>query len=101
MTRGDIYWLKQGSKRRPVAVMTRNTIIPFLSHVVVVPATTRSRGIASEVVLTKTDGMPQQCVLLADQVQVIPKRMLGKRITTLSQSRLDELCDAMSYALGC
>lgn len=96
-----MWWLQTPGGRRPALILTRETAIPLLSRVFVVPATTSIRGIPSEVRLTRSDGMPEECVLALDNVRSVPKRMLRAHITTLTASRLDEVCDALAYALGC
>ncbi len=99
--RGDVWWVKFGDGRRPGLVLTRDAAIPLLHRVVVVPATRTIRGIPSEVALGPTDGMPETCVLSCDNIRVIGKSRLTRRITSLSPARLDEVCDALSYTLGC
>lgn len=99
--RGDVYWLSDGTRRRPVAVLSRETAIPLLSWITVAPATRTIRGIPTEVSLGPDDGMPSPCVLTLDNLRVVPKRALTGRITGLSPARMDEVCHALRYALGC
>lgn len=102
LRRGDVVWLGQTKgARRPVVILTRNAAIGVLTRVVVAPVTRTVRGIPTEVALSRADGMPDECVVTADNVQAVPKGMLKGRITTLSPARLDELCEALVYALGC
>ena len=60
MRRGEIRWYKFAApdKRRPVLLLTRDTVIDTLNEIIVVPATRTIRGIATEIVLTSDDGMP-------------------------------------------
>lgn len=87
--------------RRPAVILTRDSAIPLLNQVVVAPATRTIRGIPSEVRLSQSDGMPEECALSADNLQIVSKSVIRKRITTLSPARLDELCKALHFALGC
>ncbi len=48
--------------RRPAMVMTRAEATDSLNRVFVVLATTRIRGIPTEVELGREDGMPRDCV---------------------------------------
>lgn len=98
---GDVCWWEGRGGRRPAAVITRNSAIPLMSQVVVVPATRTIRGGPTEVRLTAGDGMPADCVLSVDNLRVIPKRALKGRITTLSPERLEELCEAIGFAFSC
>jgi mRNA interferase MazF len=99
--RGDIYWFDDGERQRPVAVLTRNSAIPLLSRLVVAPATRTARGIPTEVALTAADGLKTDCVLSLDNIRVVPKRFLKRRITTLSPERLEEIREAIRFALVC
>lgn len=99
--RGDVFWIDEVGGRRPVCVLTRDSAIPLLHRVVVAPATRTIRGAPTEVRLGRADGMPEECVLSLDNIRVIPKRALKKRITAVSTERLEEVCEALSYAIGC
>jgi mRNA interferase MazF len=99
--RGDVYWVTIKKVRRPAVVLTRDSVIPLLSALTVAPATSTERGIPAEVRLGPSDGMPKECVLSFDNIQVVPRHMLRGKITSLSIARLEEVCGALSYALGC
>jgi mRNA-degrading endonuclease toxin of MazEF toxin-antitoxin module len=45
--------------------------------------------------------MPARCALSFDNLTTVPKALLTKRITTISEQRLGELCDALRAATGC
>ena len=64
--------------------MTREAAIGSLNELFVVLATTRIRGIPTEVELGPKDGMPRECVLNADHTDTIAKGFLVERITTLA-----------------
>ncbi|MGI9053639.1 MAG: type II toxin-antitoxin system PemK/MazF family toxin [Ilumatobacteraceae bacterium] len=66
-----------------------------------VPATRTIRGIPTEILLDERDGMPVRCVLTVDNVTTVDQAHLTRRVTTLSASRLDEVCDALAFALDC
>lgn len=70
MNRGDVRWhnFRPPDKRRPVLVLTRDSAIPYLNDVTVAPVTTRIRGIPSEVLLGKEDGMPEDCAINFDHI---------------------------------
>ncbi|MCU0661513.1 MAG: type II toxin-antitoxin system PemK/MazF family toxin [Myxococcota bacterium] len=72
MKRGDIRWYTFGSpdKRRPVLVLSRSEVASQLNEIVVVPITRTIRGLESEVLLGKDDGMPVSCVLNFDHVSL-------------------------------
>ena len=102
MNRGDIYWylFQPPDKRRPVLILTRDSAIPYLTTVTIVPITTTIRSIPSEVLLTEDDGLLAQCAANCDNLQTIPKAKLGSFITRLSPNKLEELRDAVMFAFG-
>ncbi len=102
MTRGEMWWGEDpDSGRRPFLVLTRETAVPILQRLVVVPATTRIRGIPTEVRLDEGDGMPAASVLSLDNVTTIPKSLLTERICRLPIERMQQVCTALGIATGC
>lgn len=103
IARGDvrIYGFAPPDKKRPVVVLTRNSAIDYLSTVTVAPITSTIRGVPSEVSLDEEDGMKSPCVINLHNVATIPKERLGKRVAQLSSSRMDEICGALRFSLGC
>jgi mRNA-degrading endonuclease toxin of MazEF toxin-antitoxin module len=81
--------------------MTREEAIDSLNEVFVVLATTRIRGIPTEVELGHEDGMPRECVLNADHTDTVAKGYLIDRITVLSPEKIAAVCAALSAATGC
>ena len=58
------------------------------------------RGVASEVALDVDDGMKAPCVNLHNVVTVA-QADIGQRLTKLSEEKMNLVCDAIAYALGC
>lgn len=102
MKRGEVRWyeFEPPDKRRPVVILTRDSVIPYLNEVTVAPVTSTIRGIPSEVVLTTDDGMLQDCAVNFDHLQTIPKRKIGRLIVTLSSRKLAQAARAACFALG-
>ena len=65
MKRGEIRWYEfdPPDKRRPVLILTRDAVIPYLNEITIAPITSTIRGIASEVKLGIKDGMPNDCAV--------------------------------------
>ncbi|MGC2374112.1 MAG: type II toxin-antitoxin system PemK/MazF family toxin [Solirubrobacteraceae bacterium] len=102
MRRGEVWWAEHPDwGRRPALVMTREEAIDSLNEVFVVLATTRIRGIPTEVELGHEDGMPRDCVLNADHTDTVAKGYLVERITALSPQKVAAVCNALSAATGC
>ena len=102
MKRGEIYWytFKSPDKRRPVLILTRSAVIPYLNTVTIAPITTRIRDIPSEVFITIDDGMPTDCAAIFDNIQTVDKSKIGEFITHLSLERLEEVSEAIYFVLG-
>jgi mRNA interferase MazF len=100
--RGEIRWyrFKAPDKRRPVVILTRDSVIEYLSEITVAPITSAIRDIPSEVALSKADGLPRECAVSCDHIQTVAKARIGRRIAQLSGTRLDELRGAVAFALG-
>ncbi|MBA7712987.1 putative endoribonuclease MazF2 [subsurface metagenome] len=102
MKRGEVRWYKfiKPDKKRPVVILTRNSIIEFLGEVTVAPITSVVRNIPSEVFLSINDGMPKNCTINLDHMQTVSKSNIGSLITTLSSEKMSELRSAILFALG-
>jgi mRNA interferase MazF len=100
--RGEVWWAEHPEwGRRPALVMTREEAIDNLNEVFVVLATTRIRGIPTEVDLGHGDDMPRECVLNADHTDTVAKGYLIERITMLSPEKITAVCAALSAATSC
>lgn len=101
MNRGDVWWVDAPGGRRPYLILTRTSAIPRLDRVLTVPATTTIRGIATEVLLDREDGMPTECVLSLDNVGTSRKSHFVELICRLREDRLHEVCAALRRAVDC
>jgi mRNA interferase MazF len=103
ITRGDIrlYQFAPPDKKRPVVVLTRNSAIPYLSTVTVAPVTSTIRGVPSEVALDENDGMKSPCAVNLHNAVTVSQTRSGKRVARLSDDRLNDVCAAMRFSLGC
>jgi mRNA interferase MazF len=101
MKRGDVRWytFKPPDKRRPVLILTRNSMIEYLHEVTIAPITSTVRDIGSEVRLGKEDGMPDECAINLDHIQTVHKDRIGKLLTALSHEKLHEVRNAIRFAL--
>ncbi len=102
MKRGEVRWykFKHPNKKRPVVILTRNSILEYLGEVTVAPVTSTIRDIPSEVLLSRADGMNRGCAVNCDHLQTVSKANIGALITTLTQDRLTEIRDAIRFALN-
>ena len=102
MKKGEIRWykFKAPDKKRPVLILTRDSILEYLGGVTVAPITTTVRDIPSEVFLSKQDGMIMDCAINFDHIQTVSKGKIGSLITTLSTDKLEKVSEAIQFALN-
>jgi mRNA interferase MazF len=103
IARGDVrlYSFAPPDKNRPVVVLTRDSAIAYLTTVTVAPITSAIRGVPSEVVLNEEDGMKTACAVNLHNPVTVSQNRLGKRVAHLSSTRMNEICAALRFSLGC
>jgi mRNA interferase MazF len=101
MRRGEIRWytFKRPDKRRPVLVLTRDSILDYLGEVTIAPVTSTIRDIPSEVLLARRDGMATDCAVNCDHIQTVSKAKVGSVITRLSSSKMAQVAGAIRFAI--
>jgi len=100
--RGEVRWYQfaRPDKRRPVVILTRDSILEYLGETTIAPITRTVRGIPSEVALDVDDGLPEPCAVNLDHIQTVARGRVGGLITTLTPSRMTEIREALLFALG-
>jgi mRNA interferase MazF len=101
MRRGEIRWYRfaQPDKKRPVLILTRDSVLEYLGEVTIAPITSTVRSIASEVFLSKAEGMPRDCAVNCDHLQTVSKGKIGSLITSLPPGKMAEVGRAVRFAL--
>jgi mRNA interferase MazF len=101
MKRGEIRWykFKAPDKRRPVLILTRDSILEYLGEVTVAPLTSTIRDIPSEVFISRLDGMARDSAINFDHIQTVSKGKIGSLITALTAEKLEQVRDAIQFAL--
>lgn len=82
-------------------MLTRDSAIGYLSSVTVAPITSTVRGVPSEVILDAEDGMKNTCAVNLHNAVTVSQERLGKRVAQLSSVRMEEICAALRFSLGC
>ncbi len=59
------------------------------------------RGVPSEVVLNEEDGMKSPCAVNLHNAVTVSQQRLGRRVAYLSSARMNEVCAALQFSLGC
>lgn len=101
MKHGEIHWYKfvRPDKKRPVLILTRDSVLEYLGEVTIAPITSTIRDIPSEVPLSTADGMPQNCAVNCDHLQTVSKDKIGSLITFLPPAKMVEVGRAICFAL--
>jgi len=101
MKHGEIRWYKflAPDKKRPVLILTRNSVLEYLGEVTIAPITTTVRDIPSEVFLSTVDGMPKDCAVNCDHLQTVSKGKIGALITSLPRTKMLEIGRAIRFAI--
>jgi mRNA interferase MazF len=84
-----------------VLILTRQSAVGHLSTVTVAPITRTVRDVPSEVILDVEDGMKDRCAINLHNAVTISQERLGKRVAGLSHQRMQEVCIALRFSLGC
>ena len=101
MKHGEIRWYKfvKPDKKRPVLILTRDSVLEYLGEITVAPITGTIRDIPSEVFLSKVDGMPRDCAVNCDHLQTVSKGKIGSLVTSLSSAKMADVGSAIRFAL--
>jgi mRNA interferase MazF len=101
VVRGEIWWAATSGGDRPVLVLTRDPVADRIGAVVVAACTRTVRGLSSELLLGPADGLPERCVAAFDNLHTLRRSAFRRRISRLSDARMEEACQVLQWALGC
>jgi mRNA interferase MazF len=103
LSRGDVRLcaFPAPDKVRPVVVLTCDKLLGHLSTATVAPITSTVRGVPSEVVLDVDDGLKNRCAVNLHNTVTVRQQRLGQRVAGLSAGRMEEICLALRFSLGC
>lgn len=85
-------------KARPVLVLTRELVRPYLTTVTVAPITTTVRGISTEVAVDAANGLAEPSVVSCDNITTIPTASLNEQIGVLLDHQEQPLSHAIQAA---
>jgi len=102
MKHGEIRWYKfmRPDKKRPVLILTRDSVLEYLGEATIAPITSTVRNIPSEVFLSKADGMYRDCAVNCDHLQTVSKSKIGSLLTTLSAEKMFDVGRAIRFSLN-
>lgn len=85
-------------KTRPVLVLTREIVRPYLHRVTVVPITSTVRGLSTEVAVGPRNGLDHDSVVSLDNIVTIPVTDLGRPLGFLHPDQEQLLTQAVCTA---
>lgn len=83
---------------RPVLILTREVVRPYLNQVTVAAITSTIRGLSTEVPVGHRNGLSQDSVVNCDLVYTIPVTDLGDQIGWFHSDQEHDLSDALHIA---
>ncbi|NNN19649.1 MAG: type II toxin-antitoxin system PemK/MazF family toxin [Acidimicrobiaceae bacterium] len=98
--RGEV-WLADLDKARPVIVLTRDPMGKYLNAVIIVPVTSTVRGVSTEVPLGFDDDIRHPSVANLDNIQLLARERLRRRVGRVRPATMVALCKALSIAIDC
>jgi mRNA interferase MazF len=88
----------QLDQARPVLVLTRAAVRPYLNRVTVAPVTTTIRGLSTEVPVGQANGLDRDSVVSCDNILTIPASALGRPVGHLLDAQEPLLSQAIRNA---
>jgi mRNA interferase MazF len=85
-------------KTRPVLILTREQVRPFLTSITIAPITSTIRGLSTEVLVGKTNGLDHDSVVSCDNITTIPRAAIGRRVGFLHPDQEAALAHAIVAA---
>lgn len=85
-------------KTRPVLILTRAQVRPFLNAVTVAPITSTVRGLSTEVPVGSANGLERESVVSCDNITTIPRTTLGRLLGYLHPTQEQALSQAIAAA---
>jgi mRNA interferase MazF len=100
--RGEIWWaeLAGDAGYRPVAIVSRSDGLDQRRNVTIAEVTRVVRSLPCEVPLSRSEGMPADCVVNTDNLHTIPRDRFRQRITELPSERLYQLDRSLEFSPG-
>ncbi|TYL55301.1 type II toxin-antitoxin system PemK/MazF family toxin [Nocardioides sp. BGMRC 2183] len=85
-------------KTRPAVILTRQSARDALTWVTVAPITSTIRGLATEVLVGRANGLDHESVVSCDNVQTVGVAGLGRHVGYLLDAQEPLLAAALAHA---
>ncbi len=102
MKRGEIWEADLGGRagKRPVLILTRSGVIPYLNNVVIAEVTTKCKGYPTQIPIGQSANLPKPSWVSAECLHMIAKDRLRRYLGTLPSSLLRDVNHAIIFALA-
>ena len=94
-------YLEAPSDTRGFGFLRTSLLFPTLPSLHFAPVTSTIRGVPSQVILNEEDGMKSPCAMNLHNAVTVSQQRPGKRVAQLSLARMNEVCAALRFSLGC
>ncbi len=101
MRRGEVWLADVGREPRPVLIVTRDAVLDVRANVTVAEVTTQARGLSVEVPIGTDTGIDQPSVVNCDGLHTVSQRIVTRRLGTVDDGTLEDVCRAIAIAVGC
>lgn len=85
-------------KTRPVLILTREQVRPYLNAISVAPITSTVRGLSTEVPVGSANGLDHESVVSCDNITTIPRNAIGRLLGYLHPDQEPNLAQAIAAA---
>jgi mRNA interferase MazF len=85
-------------KTRPVLLLTREQVRPYLTAIAVAPITSTARGLSTEVAVGPRNGLDHSSVVSCDNITTVPRSAIGRLLGYLHPAQEPELARAIAAA---
>jgi mRNA interferase MazF len=99
--RGEIWEADVGGKvgKRPVLILTRSMVLPYLSKIVVAEVTTKGKGYPTQIAIGQQANLPKVSFVSAEALHSLPKERLKRYMGELPFDLLRKVNQAIVFAL--
>ena len=103
MNQGDLWLLTdtRSGTARPALIVARDRAILVLDAVTIAPVTSTIRQIPTCIPLGSEQGLSRNCVASFDNLDVVPKSMLVRRLGALGPGGDSLICNALEAMADC
>lgn len=102
MKRGEIWEADIGGKagKRPVLILTRSAVIPYLSKLVVAEVSSQNKGYPTQVEIGQAANLSKHSYVYCESLHSLPKHRLLRFYGEISDTLLTQVNHAVIFALN-